>query len=166
MPLHYPPFSPKTIQLAAVLLALPSCTSYPQDPEKTLQKVEHGTLVVGYSENPPWVVKTGAGQAPAGIEPELVQAFARTLHARVQWRNNTEQCLFQELEANKLDLVIAGITDDTPWKDEKVGFTRPFFRLGKQQHVMATIQGENAFIVRLETFLHQREAAIAKRAGL
>ena len=137
------------------------CSDFPKDPAKTLRKVENGTLVVGYSENPPWVVK--ASPEPTGIEPELVKAFARTLHAKVQWRNNTEQVLFEDLEKRRIHLLIAGLTDDSPWKKEKVGFIRPFVEQGKQKHVMATIQGENAFVVRLEEFLHQRQAAIAQR---
>lgn len=146
------------LSVGAVLQA---CSDYPQDPSKTLHKVEGGTLVVGYSENPPWVVK--ASPEPTGIEPELVKAFARKLHARVQWRNNTEQVLFEDLEKKRVDLVVAGLTDDTPWTKEKVGFTRPFVEQGKQKHVMAIVQGENAFLVRLEEFLQQQRPAIIQR---
>jgi hypothetical protein len=150
--------------LLAALLPLGACDEFPNDPEHTLAEARNGTLRVGYSENPPWVVKTAG--APTGIEPALVQGFARALGAQVQWRNDTEQHLFEALEEKQLHLVIAGITDENPWK-KKVAFTRPFVKLekpgqklGKAKHVMATIQGENAFIVALEKYLHQQEPAL------
>jgi len=145
--------------LATLLLALQGCSDYPKDPDKTLQKVENGILQVGYSDNPPWVVKTG--QEPTGIEPELVKGFAKSIHATVRWHNDTEQNLFEGLKRKQYALVVAGITDDNPWKTEKVGFTRPYLK-GNKKHVMVTIQGENAFIVRLEKYLHQQEKATPK----
>ncbi|OUJ74993.1 transporter substrate-binding domain-containing protein [Hymenobacter crusticola] len=147
--------------LLAGALLLPACSDFPKDPEKTLKRVENGTLVVGYSENPPWVVQ--GNPEPTGIEPALVKAFAQTLHARVRWRKGTEQTLFEDLEKRKIDLLIAGLTDESPWKNEKAGFTRSFVEHRKKKHVMAAIQGENAFVMRLEEFLYQREAAIAQR---
>lgn len=148
----------------ALLLALQACDTFPQDPEHTLAQARNGTLLVGYSENPPWVMKTAG--APTGIEPALVQGFARTLGARVQWHHDTEQHLFEALEKKRLHLVVAGLTDENPWK-KQVAFTRPFIerpkpdqKLSKDQHVMATVQGENAFIVALERYLHQQEPAV------
>ncbi|RNI31944.1 hypothetical protein EFA69_05390 [Rufibacter immobilis] len=110
--------------------------------------------MVGYSENPPWVVKGPNG--PTGIEPDLVKAFAQTLQADIRWRNDTEQNLLEELEQNKLHLVMAGITHDTPWK-KKIAFTRPYLEQGKKKHVLGVIKGENAFVLALEKFLHQQE---------
>ncbi|MDF7811476.1 transporter substrate-binding domain-containing protein [Hymenobacter sp. YC55] len=143
--------------LWVALLPLLGCDGFPKDPEHTLDQVRNGTLVVGYSENPPWVVKTTG--TPTGPEAELVEAFARTLSARVQWRNDTEQNLFEALERRQVHVVVAGLTDQNPWK-EKVAFTRPYMEVGKEKHVLASIQGENAFIVALERFLHQQEAAL------
>jgi polar amino acid transport system substrate-binding protein len=139
------------------LLPLLGCKGFPKDPEHTLDQVRNGTLVVGYSENPPWVVKTAG--APTGSEAELVEAFASTLSARVQWRNDTEQNLFEALEKRQVHLVVAGLTDQNPWQ-EKVAFTRPYKEVGKEKHVLASIQGENAFIVALERFLHQQESTL------
>ncbi|AKD05342.1 transporter substrate-binding domain-containing protein [Pontibacter korlensis] len=146
-----------------VSLCLYRCDNYPKDPDNTLEKVTNGTLLVGYSENPPWVTKTDS--VPAGIEPELVKFFAKRLNARVEWRNGTEQNLLEDLEKRRLHLVIAGITKDTPWK-KKVGLTRPFVEQHKKKHVMAVIRGENAFIVHLERFLHGQEQQIRKRVQL
>ncbi|MBC6609880.1 transporter substrate-binding domain-containing protein [Hymenobacter sp. BT507] len=138
------------------VLLLSACSEYPKDPERTLQKVENGILQVGYSDNPPWVIKTD--QDPIGIEPELVKGFAKSLHATVRWHNDTEQGLFEGLKRKQYALVVAGITDDTPWKQEKIGLTRPY-REGHKKHVMAIMQGENAFLVRLENYLYQQNKA-------
>jgi membrane-bound lytic murein transglycosylase MltF len=129
------------------------CDSFPKDPRRTLDRVRNGTLRVGYSENPPWVTKSG--DAPGGTEAELVKKFAQTLNAKIEWHNDTEQHLFERLEKNEIHLVIAGITDETPWKD-KIGMTRPYVKAGKKKHVMAVAPGENGFLVALETFLQQQ----------
>ncbi|UOQ68334.1 transporter substrate-binding domain-containing protein [Hymenobacter volaticus] len=143
--------------LVATSLLLIGCNGFPKDPEHTLDQVRNGTLIVGYSANPPWVVKTANG--PTGTEVALVEAFARTLPAQIQWRNDTEQNLFEALEHRQVHVVVAGLTDQNPWK-EKVAFTRPYQEVGKEKHVLASIQGENAFIVALERFLHQQEATL------
>ncbi|GAA4455619.1 transporter substrate-binding domain-containing protein [Nibrella saemangeumensis] len=148
------------VRLIILTLLSGGCDRFPKDPNDTLNTVKGGTLVVGYSENPPWVQKTDS--LPTGLEPDLVKAFAESLGARITWKNDTEQNLFEALEHREVHLVIAGITDDTPWKD-KVTLTRPYLKAGKRKHVMAAIRGENAFIVHLETFLHKRESVLATR---
>ena len=140
------------------LLCCCACNNFPKDPSGTLEQASGGTLLVGYSENPPWVVETDS--VPAGIEPALVKAFAATLGAKVEWRKDSQQNLFEDLEMHKIHLVVAGITNDTPWK-KRVALTRPYLKQGKQKHVMAAMQGENAFIVRLEKFLYKREQQLA-----
>ncbi|WP_114779588.1 transporter substrate-binding domain-containing protein [Botryobacter ruber] len=137
-----------------------SCGNFPKDPENTLENVTNGTLLVGYSENPPWVVASDS--VPTGIEPELIKAFATTINAKVAWQNDTEQNLFEDLEKKKIHLVIAGITKSNPWK-KKVGLTRVYVQQGKKKHVIAAIRGENAFIVHLERFLYEREQQLKKR---
>jgi len=131
-----------------------ACDNYPKDPEKTLEKITNSTLVVGYSANPPWVVPTDS--IPTGLEPDLVRDFAKSRNAKIEWKNDTEQNLFEDLEQHKVHLVIAGLTDDSPWKT-KVALTRSYAKEGKKKHVLAAIQGENAFIVALEEFLHAQE---------
>ena len=99
-------------------------THFPKDPEDTLKRVrQEKTLRVGYTNAAPWVVPSGP--EPQGIEPELVRAFARQLGARVAWVAGTEQRLYQALEQHELDLLIAGTTAESPWK-EQVGLTRPY----------------------------------------
>ncbi|WP_460892102.1 transporter substrate-binding domain-containing protein [Rufibacter soli] len=136
------------------------CDKIPKDPEDTLRQVTGGTLHVGYSENPPWVVK--GAQEPTGLEPEMVKAFAKTINARVQWHQDTEQELLEALEKKKLQLVVAGLTDDSPWKS-KISFTRPYLTLGKKKHVFGVVMGENAFVMKLEKFLHKKEEELKKQ---
>ncbi len=146
--------------LILVVALLTGCQNFPKDPEKTLEQVTNGTLKVGYSENPPWVVKGPAG--PTGIEPDLVKAFANGLNAKIEWQNDSEQNLMEELEKHNLHLVIAGVTDDTPWKS-KISFTRPYVELQKKKHVFCVIMGENAFITKLESFLRQQQTTLETR---
>ena len=138
------------------------CESYPRDPDNTLEKIRNGKLVVGYTENPPWVVKT-AGE-PTGIEAELVKDFARSLHAQVVWQNDSEQDLFEKLEKKKLHLVIGGLTDKNSWKS-KISFTKPFLKGEKHNYVMATLKGENAFVLQLEKFLHTQQLKLKQLAA-
>ncbi|QNF31535.1 transporter substrate-binding domain-containing protein [Adhaeribacter swui] len=143
-----------------LVFIISACHNFPRDPDKTLEKVKNGTLLVGYSENPPWVIKTNA--APTGLEAELIKEFAQTQQAKVIWVNDTEQDLFEKLEKQELHLVIGGITDKNSWKS-KISFTRPYYQIPKEKHVMAVIKGENAFTVALETFLHRQEANLPSR---
>ena len=109
--------------LGSVLGFLAGLGSYPTDPEHTLQHVRHGTLRVGYCVAAPWVVP-GPGD-PQGIEPALERSLAQSLGAQVDWVPGTEQHLFEALQQHELDLLLAGLTDDSPWK-EVVGLTRPY----------------------------------------
>ena len=112
--------------LGSVWGLLASNPHFPKDPENTLKRVQLGkTLRVGYTHAEPWVVPSGP--EPQGIEPDLVRAFAQTLKARVTWVAGTEQHLYQALEQHELDLLIAGATDESPWK-EQVGLTHPYLR--------------------------------------
>ncbi len=126
----------------------------PRDPEGTLARVRQGVMRVGWSANSPWV--ESGGEVPAGTEADLVRAFARSLDARIEWRRDGEQELLADLEKYELDLVICGLTRETPWK-KKVGLTRPYTPTGKQ--VLAVPPGENAWLVKLEYFLDHRETA-------
>jgi polar amino acid transport system substrate-binding protein len=142
--------------ICALLLA--GCQYYPKDPEDTLEKIKNATLMVGYSENPPWVIETS--EEVSGIEADLVKEFAASHQAEIKWIKNTENELFQDLADRKIHLIIAGLTDDTPWKKEKIGITRPYFKASDKKHIMAIPQGENAFLISLEKFLLQKENEI------
>lgn len=105
---------------AAVLLL--AC-GIPRDPEGTLERVQGGRMRVGITERPPWA--TVEDGTPAGVEVELVEGFARSLDAEIDWFPGSEAELLTALEKRELDLVIGGFTDDDPWA-LKVAFTQPY----------------------------------------
>jgi polar amino acid transport system substrate-binding protein len=156
--------------LVAVLLAglvatgVGACgAGLPRDPDGTLARVRGGTLRVGVSVEPPWtespvpVTSDSPDAPPAGIEPTLVADFARSLDAEVQWRVGGEEALVADLEEGRLDVVVGGLTADSPWS-QHAALTRPYVTVPgaggtPEPHVMAAPMGENAFLVELETFL-------------
>lgn len=110
--------------LASIWGILAGTPHFPKDPEDTLTRVQHDKMLrVGYTNAEPWVVPSGP--EPQGIEPALVRTLARKLGARVAWVAGTEQHLYQALAQHELDLLIAGTTAESPWKEE-VGLTRPY----------------------------------------
>lgn len=143
---------------AAMLLILGGCSAIPADPDDTLERVTGDTLRVGVSPNPPWTdLPEGTSGAPVGVEVDLVNAFADTLDADVQWVPGGEEALIGQLERGQVHLVIGGLTADSPWQ-QMAGLTRPHAQAvdsaGDQvAMVMAVPAGENAFLVALEQFL-------------
>lgn len=74
-------------RISTVLLAaftLQGCAPWPRDPERTLDESTGGTLRVGASEAPPSLTRGDSGAT--GPEADLVEAFARSIDARVEWR--------------------------------------------------------------------------------
>jgi polar amino acid transport system substrate-binding protein len=116
---------PVRIVAALVLCALGvACGGLPRDPEGTLRRVQGGRLRVGLVEHPPWVVRTPG--EPAGAEVELVRRFAAELNATPEWHWGGEQRQMEALERFELDLLVGGVTDQTPWS-KYVGLTGPYF---------------------------------------
>jgi polar amino acid transport system substrate-binding protein len=111
--------------LVAVLAcaALAACT-YPRDTEGTLDRVRGGTLRVGVSPSEPWV-KLPADGAPDGVEVRLVEEFARTVDAEVEWVEGSESELMEALHGRRLDVVIAGLTRRSVWMNG-AALTRPY----------------------------------------
>ncbi len=130
-----------------VILVFGGC-GLPWDPAGTLGNVRGNVLRVGVSHNPPWTDITTEGD-PTGREAELVLRIARELDARIEWHPGGEMGLLTRLENFELDLVIGGLTEDSPWKG-RVGFTRPHAKEGKQRYVLAVPPGENGWIVFLD----------------
>ena len=141
---------------------LASCgVSIPADPNGTLERVTGGTLRVGVSPNPPWTEVTQDGK-PTGSEVALVEEFAATLPAEISWTIGGEEPLIKRLELGQLDLVIGGLTADTPW-EKHTAITKPYGEAtgpdGKRiELVMAAPPGENAYLLRLERFLLSRRS--------
>lgn len=102
-----------------------SCSDLPRDPKDTLHHVQGGRLRVGLVERPPWVIRTNG--EPAGAEVELIRRFAHEISATPEWHWGSEQTHMEALKEFELDLVVGGITDQTPWYKE-VGLTSPYFK--------------------------------------
>lgn len=147
-----------------LLLGLTSCgMAIPQDPNGTLENVTGGTLRVGVVENAEWVEVPPTGE-PRGIEPALVEEFAESLDAEVEWVPGAEHELVDDIFHGQLDLIIGGFNADTPWIKE-AGITRPYTETvderGKTlKHVMLVPLGENAFLLRLDQFLQAQEVEV------
>lgn len=102
----------RLVPLLLAVLLLPGC-DIPRDPEGTLDRVRGGVMRVGLVPNDPWVRVQDAG--PAGVEVELVEAFAAELEAEIEWVEGSEQEVFGALELLQLDLVIGGLVNKNPY---------------------------------------------------
>lgn len=100
----------------------------------------------------------GGRRQPAGVEAVLIEEVAGKLGATVEWKVGGESELLEALERRELDVVVGGLTSDTPWKN-RVGLTGPYLTTGygrRAEHVVAVPPGENGWLVRLERFLFDR----------
>ena len=111
------------LKVLLVLALLPAGCGIPRDPEGTLERVRGGTLRAGITASAPWT--TLEGGRPGGVEVELVERFAGELGARVEWVDGSEADLMAALEMRELDLVVGGLTADTPWQ-AKAAITRSY----------------------------------------
>ena len=115
----------------ALGLAFAGCDGYPRDANGTLGQVRAGErpLRVGWSPAEPWVrAEGGAGDGgPAGVEPDLVRAWAASVGARVEWVPGGEALLVRALQRNAVDVAVAGFSDDAPWGG-KTGRTQPYLK--------------------------------------
>jgi polar amino acid transport system substrate-binding protein len=118
----------RKIRIVAVLgaVAVLSGCELPRDPEGTLDRVRGATMRVGVTENDPWV-QLADRDDPQGVEPTLVRRFATRLNARVEWVEGSEEELIGALKEGQLDLVVGGLTRNSPWKTE-AALTRPYLR--------------------------------------
>lgn len=139
---------------SAMTAALVGCgVSVPADPDGTLQGVSDGELHVGISADEG--LADISTTPPQGSLVDLVDAFAESLDADVEWTIGSEETLVVMMEEGDLDLVVGGFTDQTPWVD-RVGVTRGYRGIrgaGERAVVMFVPLGENAFLTQLEGFL-------------
>ena len=140
-----------------LLLGL-SCTNLPRDPKETLRHVQSRPIRVGMVESPPWVVR--ASGKPAGVEVERIRNFASQLGTTVEWHSGGEQQQLEALQDYQLDVVIGGLTDQTPWS-KYVALTSPYFEEESSKHVIAVPPGENGFVKRLDEFLFTKRFEIS-----
>jgi polar amino acid transport system substrate-binding protein len=155
------PMLRRLLLLVSAVVLLAGCGTsllpddYPADPDGTLDRIRaDGVVRVGASPRPGWV-EVGDGD-PTGREPGLVEAFAESLGAEVEWTVTGEEDLVRLLEEGEIDLAVGGFTDTNAWVD-KVGLTRPYAEVEvagtTEAHVMMVPMGENALMSRLERWL-------------
>ena len=144
-----------TLVAVAIVGALTGCgVTIPSDPDGTLDGVvDSGQLRVGASPaGSALTIDDGEVDGPlAG----LVEEFANTYDAEVQWTIGGEEMLVEGLEAGVLDLVVGEMTDATPWS-VRVSVTRGYTQLPGlegRKTVMLVPLGENGIQAALETFL-------------
>ena len=145
------------VLLALVATLAAGCgTPFPRDTDGSLDRITDGALRVGVSENPPWTEVADSG-AVTGREVDLVTGFAQEYGATVEWTPGAESELVMAMARGDLDVVVGGLTSDSPWEKE-VALTRPYAQEvtpdgDTEKMVMATPLGENALLVALETYL-------------
>lgn len=150
----------RALAIGGLALALVGCSGhYPADPDGTLDRVSGGSLRVGVSHQPPWTDTVGDNSPddPGGIEAQVIEEYAHTINAEVEWHAGGEEQLIKLLSERELDVVIGGLTDKSPWSSE-VGLTTGYAESiavdGEiAKHVMAVQMGENAFMTSLERYL-------------
>jgi ABC-type amino acid transport substrate-binding protein len=138
-----------------VLPVLLVACGLPRDAEGTLERVRGGTIRVGVADHDGWVHVDDALRVQ-GCEAELVRGLAAELGAAIEWTPDGESALLEKLRDRELDLVIAGLVDETPWRED-VALTRPY--LG--EHVLALPPGENAWLMAVDRFLVARQTGAA-----
>lgn len=134
----------------------------PKDTDGSLARITDGVLRVGVSENPPWTEVYDDGRVD-GREVDLVTGFAGAHAADVEWTPGAESELAMAMARGDLDVVVGGLTSDSPWEKE-VALTRPYTEEvtpdgDTEKMVMATPLGENALLVALETYLAEAGGA-------
>ena len=142
------------VPVLALTTTLVGCgISVPADPEGTLQDVSGGELRVGVSADEG--LADTSTDAPSGSLIDLVDGFSESIDAEIEWTVGSEETLVTMLEEGDLDLVVGGLTDQTPWAD-RVGVTRGYTDIegaDDRAIVMFVPLGENAFLSELEGFL-------------
>lgn len=152
------------VAMVVTALCLTACSGpFPKDTDGSLDRITGGALRVGVSENPPWTEVADDGGV-TGREVDLVAGFAQQHDATVEWTPGAESELIMAMARGDLDVVVGGLTSDSPWEKE-VALTRSYAQEitpdgDTEQMVMATPLGENALLVALETYLaHTGEAS-------
>jgi polar amino acid transport system substrate-binding protein len=81
-------------------------------------------MLVGVTEEAPWTILDDT--EPSGVEVELVERFAESIDAEIDWVDGSQEALLSALEKRELDLVIGGLSAEDPWSAQ-VAFTRPYY---------------------------------------
>lgn len=132
------------------LLLLGAC-GIPRDVEGTLDRVTEGVIRVGITPSDPWTVLST--DQPSGVEVDVLEDFATTLDARIEWVEGSEEELLSALEVRELDVVIGGLTIQNPWSS-MVTFTHPYLTtpavigIPEGESIPEDIAGREVFVER------------------
>jgi len=151
---------------AAALATLASgCEAVPRDADGWTDRiVRTGVLTVGTSPK--------ANAEPDAEKTEMearerraVEALARRLNARVEWREGNVHELLTALEQRELPVVAATVSGDTPFQ-QKVGLSQPYVKKGPhgKPYCIAVAPGENRLLLLLDQTIaaQQREEGGAR----
>lgn len=125
----------------------------PADPNGSLAHIRAGTLQAGASVDPGLVERDGTELTGGAVD--LVEQFAAEQGAEVEWTVASEESLVRGLEDGELQIVVGGMTADSPWAD-RVGTTRGYPGIpgaDGRDIIMLVPMGENGLLAALETFL-------------
>lgn len=142
--------------LAAAAVVLSGC-AIPADSVGTLDRARDGNLVVGVSEHPPWTdVDENTGEV-SGSEADLVESFAESINADVEWSVGAESIVAERVKAGEVDLMIGGLTTASPWSSH-MALTRAYTTVtaddgSSENMVMGVRLGENDLLTSLERHL-------------
>lgn len=127
-----------------LLVALPACDAIPRDAAGALDRIRASGEV-----------RVGVDRAVArGVEAEILERWAATLGARVVWVPGPLPELVRAVHERDLDVVAAGLTDDTPFA-ARLAISQPYQR-GSPARVLAVTQGESALLYSLDRFVLER----------
>lgn len=140
------------------VFALSACgMQVPEDPEGTLASVSEGTLRVGAAIEPNLVEQNSAARNDVtGPLVEVVDGFAESLRAEVEWHVHSEESLVAMLESGEIDLAVGGFTESTAWSD-RAGASRGYGVASEpgRRVVLLVPLGENRFLSELEAYLDE-----------
>lgn len=80
---------------------------------------------VGVAEHDPWVLLDGSGQPTGGVEIGLVEEFAASTDADIEWFDGSVEELMAGLHTRSLDLVVGGLHSKSPFSKDGT-FTHPY----------------------------------------
>ncbi|MDY0828048.1 hypothetical protein SK224_02795 [Microbacterium sp. BG28] len=142
------------VMVVTLAAALAGC-GVPADPDGSLDRITGGVLRAGASPSGDLVVVDG-GEV-SGVLPEVVEDFAASRDARVEWTVDSEEDLVDDLASGRLDVAVGGMTAQTPWA-EQVSVTRAYPDLpgaNGADVVLLLPMGENGLQAAIERFLDE-----------
>lgn len=132
----------------------------PADSVGTFGRATDGTLMVGIFEHQPWAHFDDSTGSVTGSEVELIQGFAETINAEIEWKDGPESVLAHDMKEGHLDVMIGGLTDTSPWSSH-MALTRPYATIDEENMVMGVRMGENELMVELERYLAREGGEIS-----